>query len=545
MGRGAALNLTVDSDRAIRLAAALAVGVAVSALGVWAQNSALVGVNYDDGIYALLGKALADGEGYLLTFLPTTLPGVKYPPVYPLSLVPFWSFAGSQAGALQAMKVANGLYIGLAAGLFTWLVSSLRLLPVSLAAAGAVLGFAAASMMLVTAGLLSEPLYLVLLFAALWTADGVAEDARSWGFVVVGLLAALAMLTRTVGIAAVAAAIIGLWMRVGRRPALVAAGSAGVLILPWTFYGMVNAGSVPDALVPRYGSYVQLYLANLAGSPSAALDIFWTNFGAILQTLGGKLVPQLGPVPQVLAGAFLIVLAVLGTRKVGRRAPATVIYPWLYLALVSVWSFPPFRFVFIVFPMLLVLAAVSWLAIAKRAANVLGRRGGARWIRVSLAAVGLALVANLAFTESRALSRRVWDGAELNKSIAGAELIDWVGANTDPSAVIAYEFDPLVALHTGRLAVPNNYEPVHLWYRTREPPIEPLAALLGEAAVDYVAVRGNVPLAASTIDSLLERYPGSLNLRFVTPHGVMIFAAEPQAFLGGDVMAGEDARGGS
>jgi hypothetical protein len=529
----------------MRLIAALAVGVAVSALGVWAQNTALVGVNYDDGIYALLGKALADGEGYLLTFLPMTLPGVKYPPVYPLSLAPFWSLAGSQAGALHAMKVANGLYIGLAAGLFTWLVSSLRLLPVSLAAAAAVVGFAAASMMLVTAGLLSEPLYLVLLFAALWTADGMAEDERSWGFVVVGLLAALTMLTRTVGVAAVAAAVIGLWMRVGRRPALLAAGSAGVLIIPWTVYGMVNAGSVPHALVPRFGSYVQLYLANLAGSPSAALDIFWTNFGAILQTLGGKLVPQLGAVPQVLAGAFLVVLAVLGTRKLMRQAPATVIYPWLYLALVSVWSFPPFRFDFIVFPMLLVLAVVSWLAIAKRAANVIGRRGGARWVRASLVAAGLVLVANLAVTETRALSRRVWDGAEVDKSIAGAELVDWVNANTDSSAVIAYEFDPLVALYTGRLTVPNNYEPVHLWYRTREPPVEPLAELLGEAGVDYVAVRGNVPLAASTIDSLLERYPGSLNLRFVTPHGVMIFVAEPAAFLGGGVMAGEDARGGS
>lgn len=540
----AALNLTVDSDRAMRLIAALAVGVAVSALGVWAQNAALVGVNYDDGIYALLGKALADGEGYLLTFLPMTLPGVKYPPVYPLTLAPFWSIAGSQAEALQAMKFANGLYIGLAAGLFTWLVSSLRLLPVSLAAAGAVLGFAAASMMLVSAGLLSEPLYLALLFAALWMADGIAKNSRSWGFVVVGLLVALTMLTRTVGIAAVAAAIIGLWMRVGRRPALLAAVSAGMLIVPWTVYGIVNAGSVPHALVPRYGSYVQLYLANLAGSPSAALDIFWTNSGAILQTLGGKLVPQLGTVPQVLSGAFLIVLSVLGTRKLMRQAPATALYPWFYLALVSVWSFPPFRFVFIVFPMLLVLAAVAWLAIAKRAATVVGR-GSASWIRLSLVAAALALVANLAVTETRALGRRVWDGAELDKSIAGAELIDWVSANTDPSAVIAYEFDPLVALYTGRSAVPNNYEPVHLWYRTREPPVEPLAELLGETRVDYVAVRSDVPLAAGTIDSLLERYPGSLNLRFVTAHGVMIFAAEPEAFLGGSAIAGEDARGGS
>ena len=64
-------------ERASRLITAAAVGVVIAILGVWAQNAALVGINYDDGIYALLAKAVADGEGYLLTFLPVSLPGSK------------------------------------------------------------------------------------------------------------------------------------------------------------------------------------------------------------------------------------------------------------------------------------------------------------------------------------------------------------------------------------------------------------------------------------------------------------------------------------
>lgn len=534
----------IGEGRAHRLLAALTVAVTIGALGVWAQNSALVGVNYDDGIYALLAKAVAQGDGYRLTFLPQELPGVKYPPVYPLSLVPFWTLAASQESALQAMKIWNGLLIGIAAGLFTLLLASLRILPAYLAAAGGLLGFAAGSMMLVTAGLLSEPTYLVILFGALWATDAIPRDARGPGFFAVGLLAALVLLTRAVGIAAVGAVIVGLWARAGRRAAMAAAATAIAVTLPWVVYTLTHAGAVPEALVPRYGSYAQLYLANLAGSLEMALAIFWTNLGAILQTLGGKLAPQLGPLAQTVSGGFLIVLAALGSRIVGGRAPATVTYPWLYLALVSVWSFPPFRFVFIVFPLLLVLAAVCWLEIARRVVTAVRRPLWAGALRIGVIAIGLLVPLNLAYTESRALGRRVWDGAALQKSIASAGLIEWVRSNTPKDAVVAFELDPLVSLHTGRRAVPNNYEPVHVWYRSGEPPLEPLAALFVTAGVDYVAVRGDVPQAASTIDSLLEAYPNSLHLQFVDPQGVLIFSADLEAFASHEPNAAADRRGG-
>ncbi len=525
--------------------AALGVAVTIGALGIWAQNSALVGVNYDDGIYALLAKAVAEGEGYRLTFLPQELPGIKYPPVYPLSLVPFWALAGSQDAALEAMKVWNGLLIGLAAGLFTLLLSGLRILPAYLAVGAAVLGFAAGSMMLVTAGLLSEPTYLVVLFAALWAADGITRDARWDRVVAVGLLAALTALTRAAGIAAVAAVVLGLWMRSGRRAATIAAASACALILPWAAYTVANAGTVPEVLVPRYGSYVQLYLANLAGSPATALEIFWTNFGAILQTLGGKLAPRLGPLAQTVTGGLLIALAGLGSRIVARRAPATVTYPWLYLAIVSIWSFPPFRFVFVLFPMLLALAAVSWIEIARRLVAISSLHGWARGLRLSWLAVGGLVAVNLAYGESGALKWRVWDGAELVRSRAAAELVEWVNANVLTDAVIAYEFDSLIALYTGRRAVPNTYEPIHVWYRSGEPSVAPLAELFAAAGVDYVAVRRDVPQAARTIDSLLEDYPGSLELRFVTLGGVFIFATDLEAFQTDGTAVGAHAASGT
>ena len=65
-------------------------------------------------------------------------------------------------------------------------------------------------------------------------------------------------------------------------------------MVPWLGFTFAKSGQVPAVLVPRYGSYVQLYLANLGESPGSALTIFTTNLGAILQTLGAKLVPWFG-----------------------------------------------------------------------------------------------------------------------------------------------------------------------------------------------------------------------------------------------------------
>jgi hypothetical protein len=522
------MNGLGDRRWRVHLPLAVLIGVAVAALGVWAQNESLVGVNYDDGIYALLARALAHGEGYRVTFLPVDVPGVKYPPLYPMSLAPFWLLSGSQEAALHAMKLANGIYIGAAAGLFAFLLIDLGILVTPLAIAIALLGFAAGSIMLVTSGLLSEPLYLVLLFLALWLTDRTTQGATSRRLVAVGLLAGLVLLTRTVGVALVGAVLVAVWRRDGRRAALVAGAAALLVNAPWIVYAFLGSSRVPDLLVPGYGSYGRLYLALLADTPVAALDVAVTNVGAVLQTLGGKLVPEAGATVESFVGAALIVLAAFGSRRIFRKAPATATYPWLYLALVSLWVFPPFRFVFILFPLLLALATVGCLSLARWAEERAKVGLGAR-LRVAILIAGAAALVHVAYLEVGALRARVWDGGQLANSAAAEEVIDWVNANAERDAVVAFEFDPLIALHTGRRAVPNNYIPVHAWYSPGDPPIDSLARLFSEMDVDYVAVRRYIPAASEPIDRLLGAYPGSLELDHVTPGGVLIFKTDLEA----------------
>jgi hypothetical protein len=520
----------------MRIAVALGVGVVVAAIGMWAQNGSLVGVNVDDGFYVLLAKALAEGEGYRLTYLPVSLPGVKYPPVYPLSLVPFWTFVGSQSAALYAMKLANGLYIGLAAGLFALLLIDLRLLSVPLAGLVALVGFASGSVMLVTSGLLSEPLYLVLLVLALWLTDRLREPVATWQLAAVGVLAAGVALTRTVGVALVGAVLLATWKRFGTRRMLTVAAAAAITLTPWIIFSHIGSSQIPDVLKSNYGSYLQLYLLNLQGSPLSVFEIASVNLDAMLETFGAKILPLRGLIPRMLAAAAFIAFAIGGSKKVFQNATALAIYPWLYLALVLIWSFPPFRFVFAIFPLLLALAVIGFWSLADTLGNADAPRGGGaldqkrrQLLRRLALAVGLLVFANIAFREGRSLVRRVWDGAQLHKSAVSAEVIDWVLANTDSSTVIAFEFDALIALHTGRPAVPNSNDPVHIWYRRTDAPAAATARLLSEMNVTYLAVRRDVPAAVAPIETLMEVYPGSLELIHVTPGAALILEANLDA----------------
>lgn len=515
----------VFASRRARILSVLAVAVTIAVLGVWAQTPALVGAGYDDGAYALLSRSLAHGDGYRITSVPGGVPGVKYPPLYPLSQVPFWWLADGQAGALHGIKLANGIYLGLAAGLFTLLLIETGLLSVAAAVLVALAGFAAGSMMLVTVYPISEPLFLVVTFLALWMADRTEPDAGPLRWLTVGTIAGLAFLTRTIGIAVVGAVLISAWRRGGGRRAGLIGTAALVVSLPWVAFVLLEAGRVPHLLAPQYGSYLALYLANVQGSVAAAFGIFTTNVGAILQTAGGRVLPQAGPLLGSAIGAAFLVLALLGSRRAFYRAPATAVFPWLYLIPVAFWSFPPFRFLFVLLPLLLALTVGAWAQLATR----LAVRADRAWLRSTILAVGLAGLANLTFWGARSVARRVWEPAQASVTRTSEDVIDWVRAHTEPDAVVAYELDPLLALYTGRRAVPNSYSPVHPWYRAGPSDAAASARLLQEMGVDYVAVRRSVPAASEPIDRMVGSYPGVLHLVYVSPRGALIFRTDRAA----------------
>ena len=81
----AARTTFADSRTIGVLVAAIALAIALVAVPNWP-----VGVFQDDGIYVILGKALATGEGYRYLNLPGAPYATHYPPGYPLFLALLW-----------------------------------------------------------------------------------------------------------------------------------------------------------------------------------------------------------------------------------------------------------------------------------------------------------------------------------------------------------------------------------------------------------------------------------------------------------------------
>ena len=95
--------------------APVGVGATVCAVALATMTSWPVGVFYDDGIYLVLGKALATGEGYRYLNLPGHPAATHYPPGYPALLALLWLVAPSFPENVAIFKLANCVLLAVAA----------------------------------------------------------------------------------------------------------------------------------------------------------------------------------------------------------------------------------------------------------------------------------------------------------------------------------------------------------------------------------------------------------------------------------------------
>src|SRR5687768_15019347 len=106
-----------SSGAALRASPATAVIVATVALvvAIVAIPNWPAGVFQDDGIYVILGKALATGEGYRYLNLPGAPYATHYPPGYPLVLAALWKLAPDFPQNVAVFTFANAGLLALAA----------------------------------------------------------------------------------------------------------------------------------------------------------------------------------------------------------------------------------------------------------------------------------------------------------------------------------------------------------------------------------------------------------------------------------------------
>ncbi|HEY0994430.1 MAG TPA: hypothetical protein VGD77_00430 [Gemmatimonadaceae bacterium] len=435
--------------------ATLLTGAVVFAVLYLVARPLAVGAVQDDGIYMVLARALATGEGYRYIHLPGMPHATHYPPGYPALLAILWRLWPSFPENVALFQLANVLCAAVAAGVLVSLATRAGL-SVRAGVAVALAGSLMLPALVVVSPLMSEPLWLaitlpLLLAADRWLAEGTPGELATAALL--GAWTAASALVRTQSVVILAVLVLLLASRRRWRDA-VAAGAAGtILLLPWYVWVRAHRSELPPMLEGKYGSYAAWLVDGWAAAGPALFAVSARrNLGDIVSLLGWVTAPPGAPgVVIALLSAAVVALLLWGSLALWRRMPVLVAFTWLYLAIVVVWPFPPHRFLWSVWPLLVLLVAAG----ARAAAAVLAPQGR-RPLRLAAAGLALLVVAGAAIHTAQAYRRRTFETYQATGLYRLQSAVRWVAEHTPPGALVASDDETAVFLYTGRRAVPTD-----------------------------------------------------------------------------------------
>jgi len=425
------------------------------------SDALLVGALSDDGVYAILGRAIAAGAGYRSLYLPHHPVQIKYPPGFPFILALLWKALGTLGGVQRAIGVIHPFVVGAVGGLLWWWGRVRVGVPRTL-----LLLFVATPFMLDASIAyftipLSEP-WFMLSWAGALVVWALAEDAlpgprRLMLRACAGLLLACAFLFRTQGIVLVVAAAVALaWRRRSWREWVAALAPALLAVVAWKGMHHILLARGPVANLPDEGEY---------------LDWFATPPGTILPALAGAVrdnihyyVRELGPylvgpkpVGQVLSALLLVGVAAGGFACL-RRAPFLAASVLGNVAAVLLWPFAQDRLMLTILPF-------GGLAIGAALAPLILRRapGPARWLGYGIATIAALVLARQpdvrreglsALAEARAPRFFVPSKVLLDNSRLIGHAARWLLDETRPTDRVMTDEAAGVFLYSGHTTVP-------------------------------------------------------------------------------------------
>lgn len=478
-------HVAVDVARRGERLVPLLLAVLTASFAIWAIEPWPVGVFQDDGIYTILGKALASGEGYRYLNLPGAPPATHYPPGYPLVLALLWRVAPVFPQNTAVFVFANVAFLT-AGALGTWYYGRRQLAMNTWAAGGAALGAVCCVPALVY-GLfvLSEPLFVALLLPTLLLAERSASSGRLRDAALAGLAAGALSMVRTMGQFLVPALVLVLVLRRRWRAAGLVAAGAALFLVPWQLWVAMHGDAVPPVLVGKYGPYTEWVTnAMVAHGPSFVWQVVLKNLNDVhaltwSMFTGNDYTHALRPALSPFVTAALVAVMALGLPTFLRRAPVTVGFIVMYVTVVILWPFEPTRFLWVLLP-LLGLGAVAGVqqVLAWRPAAA-----GWRGARVAvMACVALLLVGYGAYN-TRAVRERWWITVPRNNGERAKPLVAWALEHSQPGDLLATDDDPLVHLYTGRRTVP-----------------------VGTFTPEEYLTPQTVPFMTSTLETLIDTY---------------------------------------
>jgi 4-amino-4-deoxy-L-arabinose transferase-like glycosyltransferase len=505
-----------------------------------------LGMYYDDAVYVVMAKALAEGKGYRILSLPQAIAQTKYPPLFPMLLAAVWKLYPHFPQNIRLLKlvplISECLWLWL-----SFLYIRARSASSSLAWAIVLLTAAAPWTVFSAAVPLSEMTFALFCTATLLTLHRLEAKKGSdpTKAVLAGVLAAAATLTRVAGFPlAIAGGAILLCRRKVRAAVLLLAVFAGAM-LPWLLWIHAHK-TLPNS---TYNFYSQAnYFANWNlvrnyGWPQKQLVFNRNVLYALLtpaELLGAEPLRFRSIVVMLVIGCFVV----LGYLKdLHTKIDSLNVFLLLYTGTVLLWVFFPTRFYLPMLPFLLLYGYSGFKSFLSHLFLLKPQSPVSRWI--CLAAVIPLVTTNLYLELLNTRRTGVPGSAKWEDWNSFVPAFDWITRNTPSDCVIMSTVDPTVYLYTGRKAVLGlSVDPVQLFYaRDKSFPLGTPTQMAEQMLSNKVSYILNIRGAAAGfymgtfldqfIDGLASRHPNAIRLVAVgsDPH-VRIYKVD-QAGLAG------------
>ena len=425
------------------------VGALALAAGLAVLDARPVGVVHDDAMYVILARSLASGQGYRYLNLPGAPEATHFPPGYPALLAAVSWVSPAFPANVAVFKALNAFFLAIAAVLATRFAAS-RAMSRGWALGLGVTSAVSVPLLVLGSMVMSEPLFLALLLALLPALEAFTErPATARRALLLGAALAACTLVRSHGIVLLPAVLLVLGARRRWREAALIGIAAIACLLPWQLWSAAHSGQLPAPLLGNYDTYASWWVRGLRV----------TGWGMVPETLG-RTVPEtlqmlgvlFSPMRAGLArSATILLLGVLagtGAWAIWRRLPVTLLFLAGYATIVLIWPFNPSRFVWGVWPLLLLVVlsgAHAAVALPSRIAPParLALLAAFAWVAVGYAAY-----------ESRGIRGAWWSSIARANTARIAPAVQWTVDNTAPNEVLAAEDEGAIYLYTGRRAVP-------------------------------------------------------------------------------------------
>jgi hypothetical protein len=467
---------------------AVVAGAVVLFLAIYLLRlDSIVGLFVDDAWYALLSKSLATGDGYQLINSPS--PGMRpvYPPGFPFLLSLAYRLYPHFPENVWLLKAVSILAMaGVGAATYRHFTRD-REWPKLLSLVSALtVTMIPGLVFLATSSVMSECVFTLLqLLATLAIGAGAREKGggRQWRLVALGgALAAGAFLTRSIGLALLAAGAVYLIKERLWKASLVFVGAVMLFAGPWVIYSRVHR-LTPEQRTEQGGMIVQDYATQFwqrrAGVFTSGkvqsyelTDRLWANAVKIVGNnvamiftptlfrspkLSGEETLEKGDSTKFFSYILSLLILIGFARSLWRKIALPDFIVVFTLLITVAWPWDPYRFLLPLSPFLLYYLVESVRGIHEIARQKLGIKLRPEPWRAMAALAGCLLALSVFDHAAYLRARRDLSPAEYLPWRAiydeNRAVIDWLGERAPKDAVIASENPAITYLYTGRKSV--------------------------------------------------------------------------------------------